>query len=106
MAYARPMTLCPACGAAAPVGARFCPACGTPVAGAQPEERRIGEQVSLKIRQRFGVVQDPAVHRYVSLVGTTLARASARPNLAWTFIVLDTDGVNAFASPEIGRAHV
>ena len=41
MAYARPMTLCPACGASAPAGARFCPSCGTPVAGAQPEERRI-----------------------------------------------------------------
>jgi hypothetical protein len=35
----------------------------------------------------------------VTLVGTLLARQSERPNLAWTFIVLDTDGVNAFASP-------
>jgi len=56
------------------------------------EERQIGEDVSLKIRRRFGVVQDPAVHKYVSLVGTTLAKVSDRPGLAWTFIVLDTDG--------------
>ncbi|MFZ9629636.1 MAG: adenylate/guanylate cyclase domain-containing protein [Ilumatobacteraceae bacterium] len=35
------MILCPACGASTPAGSRFCPACGTPVAGAQPEERRI-----------------------------------------------------------------
>jgi predicted Zn-dependent protease len=35
----------------------------------------------------------------------TLAKASDRPNLAWTFIVLDTDGVNAFASPG-GLVHV
>jgi len=63
------------------------------------EERKIGEDVSLKIRDRFGVVQDPAIHKYVTLVGTLLARQSERPNLAWTFIVLDTDGVNAFASP-------
>jgi hypothetical protein len=28
-----------------------------------------------------------------------LAKQSERPNLPWTFIVLDTDGFNAFASP-------
>jgi beta-barrel assembly-enhancing protease len=69
------------------------------------EERNIGENVSAKIRQRFGVVQDAAVHRYVTLVGTVLARQSERPNLAWRFIVLDTDGVNAFASPG-GIVHI
>ena len=57
------------------------------------------------MRQRFGVVQDPAVHKYVSLVGLTLAKASDRPELPWTFIVLDTDGVNAFASPG-GYVHI
>jgi len=71
----------------------------------EEEERKIGEDVSLKIRDRFGVVQDPAIHKYVTLVGTLLARQSERPNLAWTFIVLDTDGVNAFASPG-GIVHI
>src|SRR5262249_40207900 len=69
------------------------------------EERKIGDDVSAKVRQRFGVVQDAAVHKYVSLVGTTLAKVSERPNLVWTFIVLDTDGVNAFASPG-GLVHI
>src|SRR5712691_9539629 len=69
------------------------------------EERKIGEDVSAKIRQRFGVVQDAAVHKYVTLVGTVLAQHSERPNLAWRFIVLDTDGVNAFASPG-GIVHI
>src|SRR5207247_6674767 len=50
-------------------------------------------------------VQDPAIHKYVSLVGTALAEHSERPGLAWTFIVLDTDGVNAFASPG-GIVHI
>ena len=71
----------------------------------EEEERTIGEQVSAKIRQRFGVVQDPAIHKYVTLVGTLLAQQSERPNLAWAFIVLDTDGVNAFASPG-GIVHI
>src|SRR4029453_6797233 len=47
----------------------------------------------------------PAIHKYVTLLGTTLAKASERPNLNWTFVVLDTDGVNAFASPG-GIVHV
>jgi hypothetical protein len=71
----------------------------------EDEEVTIGEDVSLKIRQRFGVVQDPAVHKYVTLVGTMVAQQTERPKLPWTFIVLDTDGVNAFASPG-GFVHI
>jgi predicted Zn-dependent protease len=69
------------------------------------EERKIGEDVSQRLRTRFGVVQDAAVTKYVALVGTALAQVSERPKLNWTFIVLDTDGVNAFASPG-GIVHI
>ncbi|TAK11562.1 MAG: CHASE2 domain-containing protein [Acidobacteria bacterium] len=63
------------------------------------EEQALGKQVSDQLRLRFGVVQDKAVHKYVTLVGTVLAKASSRPALPWKFIVLDTDGVNAYAAP-------
>lgn len=63
------------------------------------EERQIGADISAKLRDKYGVVQDPAVHKYVTLVGTVLASQSSRSTLKWTFIVLDTDGVNAFAAP-------
>lgn len=69
------------------------------------DEAKIGAGVSEKIRARFGVVQDPAIHKYVTLVGTVLAKQSERPGLPWTFIVLDTDGVNAFAAPG-GIVHI
>jgi predicted Zn-dependent protease len=69
------------------------------------EEQQLGQAVSEKIRERYGVVQDAAVHRYVALVGTSLAQASTRASLPWTFIVLDTDGVNAFAAPG-GYVHI
>jgi beta-barrel assembly-enhancing protease len=69
------------------------------------EEQDLGKQVSERIRTRYGVVQDQAVHRYVGLVGTALAQGSTRPNLPWTFIILDTDGVNAFAAPG-GYVHI
>ena len=71
----------------------------------ETEERALGEDVSQKIRTEFGVFQDRAVTKYVNLVGLALAKASPRPNLNWEFIVLDTDGVNAFASPG-GLVHI
>jgi predicted Zn-dependent protease len=71
----------------------------------EEEETQLGQDVSLKIRQRFGVVQDPAVHKYVTLAGMAIAQQSERAKLNWTFIVLDTDGVNAFASPG-GFVHI
>ena len=69
------------------------------------DERSLGEQVSQKIRTEYGVLQDTAVTKYVSLVGTVMTQASTRPDLKWEFIVLDTDGVNAFAAPG-GIVHI
>ncbi len=71
----------------------------------EAEERKLGEGVSEKLRHDFGVYQDRAVAKYVSLVGSLLAQASSRPGLEWEFIVLDTDGVNAFAAPG-GIVHI
>lgn len=71
----------------------------------ESEELQLGTQVSERIRQRYGVAQNQAVHKYVTLVGTVLAQASSKPGLAWKFIVLDTDAVNAFAAPG-GFVHI
>jgi predicted Zn-dependent protease len=71
----------------------------------EKEERQIGEQVSGQLRAKFGVYQDREVTKYVTLIGTMMAQASEKPNLEWNFIVLDTDGVNAFAVPG-GLVHV
>jgi beta-barrel assembly-enhancing protease len=71
----------------------------------EQEERELGERVSATVRTEFGVLQDAAVTKYVSLVGNVLAKASSRPGLRWEFIVLDTDGVNAFAAPG-GLVHI
>jgi beta-barrel assembly-enhancing protease len=71
----------------------------------EKDERAIGEAVSGKLIDRFGIYQDPAVAKYVTLVGTVLAQASARPNLDWRFIVLDSEGVNAYAAPG-GLVHI
>jgi predicted Zn-dependent protease len=69
------------------------------------EEEQMGTDISGMLRQKYGVVQDRAAHKYVTLVGTLLGQASTRPNLKWTFIILDTDGINAFAAPG-GFVHI
>jgi predicted Zn-dependent protease len=69
------------------------------------DERALGEAVSDRVRVEFGVFQDKDVTKYVTLVGTVMAHATTRPDLNWEFIVLDTDGVNAFASPG-GIVHI
>jgi predicted Zn-dependent protease len=71
----------------------------------EAEKQQLGAEVSANIRKKFGVVQDPAVHRYVTLVGAVLARGSKKPDYPWRFIVLDTDAVNAFAAPG-GYIHI
>jgi beta-barrel assembly-enhancing protease len=71
----------------------------------EAEEYEIGAAVSERVRARYGVVQDAAVHRYVTLVGTAVAEAAGKPNGPWTFVVLDTDAVNAFATPG-GFVHI
>ena len=69
------------------------------------EERQIGQEVSDKMVETFGVYQDANVTKYVTLVGAVLAQNSSRPGLNWQFVVLDTDGVNAFAAPG-GFVHI
>lgn len=69
------------------------------------EKAALGGKVSELVRQRYGVVQDAAVHKYVTLVGRAVAEKTTKPGLPWSFIVLDTDAVNAFAAPH-GYIHI
>ena len=72
----------------------------------QKEEEELGAEISQLLRERYGVVQDAAVHKYITLAGRVLAATtSSHPSRTWTFVVLDTDGVNAFAAPG-GYVHI
>jgi predicted Zn-dependent protease len=65
----------------------------------ESEEIALGKQADAEIRQQMGLYQDSAWQQYVNQVGQRLARASHRPNLPWTFAVVDQQAVNAFALP-------
>jgi predicted Zn-dependent protease len=82
-------------------------ACATnPVTGkrqmtllSEAEEIAIGQQQDAEIRREMGVYDDPELQRYVSDIGQQLARVSHRPNLPWTFTIVDSPAINAFALP-------
>jgi predicted Zn-dependent protease len=82
-------------------------ACATnPVTGkkqmsllSEVEEIAIGQQQDAEIRREMGVYGDQALQRYVSDIGQELARVSHRPNLPWSFTIVDNAAINAFALP-------
>jgi predicted Zn-dependent protease len=85
-------------------------ACGTavrnPVTG-QTERTVMDERAEIaegakahpQILKEYGVVANPALSAYVDRVGQKLASMSHRRELKWTFTVLDSPEINAFALP-------
>lgn len=77
------------------------PATGKPQVMLISEQQEIGmgRQEDQNVVQSMGLYDDPALQSYVEELGMELARASERPNLPWTFKVIDDPVVNAFALP-------
>jgi len=63
------------------------------------DEVALGKQSDAQIRQEMGLYQDQGWQEYVNRVGQTLAKKSHRPQLPWTFAVVDQTAINAFALP-------
>jgi len=63
------------------------------------QEIAIGRESHPEIVAEFGIVEDQALQSYFSGIGLEIARVSHRPELPWTFTVLDSPVVNAFALP-------
>ena len=63
------------------------------------EEVALGEGLASGFLGAAPLVQDANLQRYVNRVGKWLALHSDRPELPWTFGVVETDTVNAFAMP-------
>ena len=70
------------------------------------DERRIGAEEHPKLVEAFGgLYDDPALQRYIESIGRRLQRTSEQPEPPFTFVVLDSPAVNAFALPG-GYVHV
>jgi len=65
----------------------------------ESQEIQMGQQADSQVIASIGLYPDPALQSYVQGLGTRLATTSERPNLSWTFRVVDDPAVNAFAIP-------
>ena len=65
----------------------------------EAEEIQLGKQADADVRKQMGVYNEVGLQQYVDRVGRRLAQTSKRPNLPWTFTVVDESAVNAFALP-------
>ena len=65
----------------------------------ESDEIAMGHESDPQIVAAYGVYDDAALAAYVDSLGQRLAKVSHRPNLKYTFRVLDSPVINAFALP-------
>ncbi|OYW39124.1 MAG: peptidase M48 Ste24p [Hydrogenophilales bacterium 12-61-10] len=65
----------------------------------EQQELQLGAQARQDLLREYAALTAPALQAYVNAIGQKLAQHSERPDLRWTFTVLDSPDVNAFALP-------
>jgi predicted Zn-dependent protease len=65
----------------------------------ESQEIAMGQQADSQVVASLGLYPNSALQRYVQKLGAKLAKTSERPDLPWTFRVVDDPVVNAFALP-------
>ncbi len=62
-------------------------------------EVALGKEADGQVRQEMGLYGDQGWQDYVNRVGQAMAKQSHRPELPWSFAVVDQSAINAFALP-------
>ncbi len=65
----------------------------------EADEAAEGQKAHAQVLQEYGVLNNPKLQAYVNDLGQRLAKLSHRNQLKWTFTVLDSPEINAFALP-------
>lgn len=65
----------------------------------EQQEISMGREADGQIQKELGLYPDQELQAYVNRLGQKLAKDSERPELPWTFRVVDDPVVNAFALP-------
>ncbi|MBI3569886.1 MAG: M48 family metalloprotease [Gammaproteobacteria bacterium] len=77
---------------------------GKPLPRVKSEKERAQEQHQT-ITRRIGIYDDPTLAQYVRTIGGKIASVSERPDLDWTFTILDSPVANAYAT-EAGYVYI
>src|SRR5262245_58331006 len=65
----------------------------------ESQEIQLGKESDQQVRQEMGVYNDAELQKYIASIGARLSKQAHRPNLPWTYTVVDASAVNAFALP-------
>jgi predicted Zn-dependent protease len=65
----------------------------------EQQEAEIGREYAAVLLGAGPLLDNPEVQRYVNRVGRWLSLHSERPDLNWQFGVIDSNNINAFATP-------
>jgi beta-barrel assembly-enhancing protease len=65
----------------------------------EAQEIQIGQQAAAEVEKKQRIIRDEIVQNYITQLGNKLVKSSQRPNLAYTFRIVDDKQVNAFALP-------
>jgi beta-barrel assembly-enhancing protease len=62
------------------------------------QETNMGAQINQQLGGQVKISRNQAATNYVDRIGQRLARTSSRPNIKYTFQVVEDDAINAFAT--------
>ena len=65
----------------------------------EAQEIQLGAEADPQIVAQFGLYEDAELQSFINTKGQQMADISHRPNLKWTFRIVDSPVVNAFAVP-------
>lgn len=65
----------------------------------EEQEILLGQGIASNLLGTAALLPNQSIQRYVNSVGRWLSLQTERPDLPWTFAVLDDDSINAFAAP-------
>ncbi len=96
--FRRPLASAAALAAALLLSAGGCATLGGPALSLQ-EERRLGQEAQAEVERSMEISRDPVAVNYIRQVGERIVRTNDLTQFDYTFDVVDSPQVNAFAIP-------
>src|SRR5262249_10750682 len=71
----------------------------SPFTLSEKDEIELGKHAAAEIDKDAPLIEDPAIVKYIDGLGQSLVQKSGRPGIAYTFKVVNSPEINAFALP-------
>jgi predicted Zn-dependent protease len=64
----------------------------------QQQEVQVGAEQAQQVNAQLPIIQDPAINRYLNILGDSIARVTSRADLDWHFYMVHSNDFNAASS--------